>query len=464
MKLFYLTSLGIFLWGNLYGQAFEVVKLLDNGSRRIQVVILGDGYQANEQTKFINNATAIMDGLFTSSPFKEYKKYFNVSAIKVPSPQSGADHPGTATDVTEPVFPVNEVNTFYNTTFDYAGIHRLVVPNNVGGIVQVLAQQIPDYDQVFMLVNSTQYGGSGGFVATSTIDKNASEISLHEIGHSFASLADEYYAGDQFAWETFNMTMENNANNIKWKEWLNMSGVGIYQHCCGGNSSQWYKPHKTCRMEILGNPFCLVCRQRLVDRMYELINPIINFSPQETMQDLDKNTTFKVEAIKPTPNSVKIEWRLNGNLIKANADSVIIALKDLSSGKRHELEATFIDSTSFSKTYLPSRGFIYKVIWNIALKSTTAVIDPGRLYQVKARLQPALPTQELTLHIQSQNVHQRIPWSIFSVHGQPVQSGKLNIDAGEQLFNFDVGDLPAGVYLLTLFFKPYPLPLVFIKY
>ena len=100
-----------------------------------------------------------------------------------------------------------------------------------------LAKNFPNYDQVCILANTPYYGGSGGSYATTTLNTASNEIYAHEIGHSFAALSDEYYAGDGYAGERVNMTKETNPLLVKWKNWMNINGIGIYQHCCGGNSA-----------------------------------------------------------------------------------------------------------------------------------------------------------------------------------------------------------------------------------
>ena len=68
--------------------------------------------------------------------------------------------------------------------------------------------------------------------------RSANQIAIHQIGHSFGKLKDEYYAGDQYATENaVNMTQVTDPALVKWKNWIGDNGIVIYQHCCGGNSS-----------------------------------------------------------------------------------------------------------------------------------------------------------------------------------------------------------------------------------
>ena len=94
-------------WNTCYISAqifdIETIKFSGDNDKRINLVILSEGYQEVELNQFISDATAFSNDMFSQSPFLEYANYFNVYAIKVPSNESGADHPGTATDVSEPL-------------------------------------------------------------------------------------------------------------------------------------------------------------------------------------------------------------------------------------------------------------------------------------------------------------------------------------------------------------------------
>ena len=241
---------------------------------RINVVVLPDGYVASEREVFVEDARRIVRALMETTPFLEYDTFFNGVAVFVPSEETGANHPGTATDVSEPVFPVAVVNNRFGSRFDVGNIHRLLVPSKGGAILTALAEHFPQYDQVIILVNTPYYGGSGGAFATTSLHPSAPQIAIHEIGHSFAQLADEYYAGDQYARETHNMTANTDPATVRWKNWYGDEGIGIYQHCCGGRSAEFYRPHENCMMRSLGRPFCAVCRERIVARIYELVNPL----------------------------------------------------------------------------------------------------------------------------------------------------------------------------------------------
>ncbi len=259
-----------------HAQQFDVDTIVYNGpsDKHINFVFLGDGYQVGELDKYIEDVKNTAEGILNKPPFKENHDFFNVFAIKVPSNESGASHPGKAYDEAGSNHPVIKVNNYFGSTFDYGGIHRLLVPTNSMAISSVLASNFPEYDHVFMLVNSSYYGGSGGSFATSSTHSSSKEIAIHELGHSFARLADEYWAGQQYAAERANMTQVSSPDNVKWKKWLNNTGVGIYPH---EESPSWFRPHQRCNMRYLSSDyevihFCMVCNDAITQTIVSLVS------------------------------------------------------------------------------------------------------------------------------------------------------------------------------------------------
>lgn len=360
------STLFLFVF-HLQAQIFPVTKIKDEGidAKRINMVVLPDGYTSDQLSTFLNDAENISNELFATTPFKEYSNFFNTHAIEVPSIESGADHPGTATDVSEPASPVVDVDTYFGSTFDYFDIHRLLVPVNGSAVSTVLANNYPGYDQVIVLANTTVYGGSGGWLATTSLHASAPEIAIHEIGHSFGGLADEYYAGDFYAGERYNMTAETDPNLVKWNEWMNENGIGIYAHCCGGESENWYRPHQSCKMRYLGSPFCSVCTQRFIDRIYELVTPIDSYSPaNNTVNYTGGNIDFVINTINPEPNTLKVEWLLNGNVLATDVNNITLGSFELEGGT-NSLVVRVTDETSLSRSYLPAGGYVFEQSWTI---------------------------------------------------------------------------------------------------
>lgn len=351
-------------------QQFEIDTIQFNGSTEkfINLVFLGDGYEAQDMGSYVSDVQNASDYLFTITPFKEYRDYFNVFAIKVPSAQTGTDHPGTATDVTEPVIPVENVNTHFDGTFDFFSIHRLLVATNYGSINSVIVNNAPFSDQTIILINSEEYGGSGGGNAVSSVHSFAPEIVAHEMGHSFGGLSDEYYAGDFYAGENINMTRETDPTKVKWKDWIGEQGVGIYQHCCGDNSAEWYRPHESCKMRALGPdfPFCPVCREAITERIHNLFGiPIAGSTPVEnSVAACEEPIQFSIASVNPEPNTLETTWRLNGLLLSQDVDDVVIATNMLLPGA-NTLSVTLFDNTAFVRDEDHQLNHVYTHTWTI---------------------------------------------------------------------------------------------------
>jgi hypothetical protein len=357
----------LFLSLSLTAQVFPVEQIMDNGpdAKRINFVILGDGYTNDQLDDFTTDANNINNQVFNKSPFKEYSAFFNTYIIKVPSNESGADHPGTATDVNEPSHPVMDVDNYFGSTFDFFDIHRLLVPVNTSNIYSVLADNYPGYDQVIVLTNSHYYGGSGGALATTSLHASAPEIAIHEIGHSFGGLADEYWAGDFYANERPNMTANSNPSSVKWSNWVGTSGIDIYVHGNNGVPANWYRPHQNCEMRYLNQQFCAVCRETFIDKIYLLTDPIDSHSPTSgNLQFWGFPLDFSIDLVLPSPNTLKTEWILDGNIIATDVNNISIGAEDLPL-PASTLKVQVIDTTQLSRSYLPASGYVFSLNWTI---------------------------------------------------------------------------------------------------
>lgn len=334
-----------------HAQQFDVDTLLYNGStnKRINFVILGDGFTLGQMPDFIAKAEDVVSIIFNTSPFSEYKSHFNVFAIKTPSNQEG-----TALN------PNNLIDNYFGSTFGVAGIDRLLVPTNSSQIMNVLATHLPEYDQVLMLVNTSRFGGSGGWLATSSIIDASFDILTHELGHSFADLADEYWAGPQYAAEKPNMTKQSSPSRIKWKNWLNDLGVGIYSHS-GDNT--WYRPHESCKMQTLHHPYCPICKEAIVRKIQQLTSPIDRYSPEIIPTSTNK-LTFEVETLAPDPNTLHISWFLDNQLVKVNQNKIEVSGSSILASQA--ITCFIYDSTTFNRR---TTILMNSITWDIT-KST----------------------------------------------------------------------------------------------
>lgn len=210
--------------GATNGYVVGTTKVVDHGpdSARWNLVIIGDGYRDTELTNYHTHVQSFITELRNTPPFNELFCGINVHRIDVVSDQSGADDPGCAGGT-----PVT-ANTYFDATFcsTFAGspLDRLLTIDSTLGL-SVATAQVPLRHQVLCIVNSTKYGGSGGVIATCSVDSQANKIAIHEIGHSAFGLADEYGgngagtpAGEP---SQPNVTRDTNIATNKWRALIN---------------------------------------------------------------------------------------------------------------------------------------------------------------------------------------------------------------------------------------------------
>jgi len=197
----------------------RVLEMEKNGepSLKVDLLILGDGYTAAEAGKFEQDARRLTKTLFQTSPFKERRKDFNVWAMSPPAAESGISRPSTGVQRDAPL----------GTTYDAFGSERYVLTFDNRAFRRAAA--FAPYDFVEILVNTRTYGGGGIFNLYSTVAADSQwspYVFVHEFGHHFAGLADEYYTSSvAYApateriepWEP-NVTALLDPKNLKWKD------------------------------------------------------------------------------------------------------------------------------------------------------------------------------------------------------------------------------------------------------
>ena len=424
-------------------QVFPVQTILENGlpEKRINYVFLSDGYQAAELPAYIGQIQAMRDFLFTQPPFQQYRNFFNMYAISVPSVESGADHPGTAADEgAGGTQPITTVNTYFNSTFDYASIHRLVVPQNTLAIGNVLIDNFPNYDQAFVLVNSPYYGGSGGSYPASTTDASSQEIAIHEIGHSFAALADEYAIGGQG--EAPNRTANADPATIRWKNWLGDAGIGIFPVGIDG----WQRPHEACKMRFLGVPFCAVCTEAFIDRIYAFVTPIYSAAPAAATVAVTGPTTFSANLTRPEPNTLNTAWQLNGTTIASSTDSVLISPVQLDTGS-NTLTLYVTDQTALARTYLPNAGYVFSQSWSLT-KASSPVQTVGQPDKFYYQLSPN-PTIDVLTISGNLDYSTKLGVELYSEFGERVYAHSLQVEGAYQ-HDLRMTVFASGIYTVVL--------------
>jgi hypothetical protein len=207
---------------------YKMTTILENGApaAKVDIVILGDGYAKADMVKFRKDAAHFTEVMFATSPFKERKKDFNVRAIEVESEESGIDVPD------KNVWKRTALGSTYNS---FGSARYVLTAENKA--LRDIAAATP-YDFICILVNDSRYGGGGIFNLYATTytkelvpgqEWQMEYVYVHEFGHSFAGLGDEYYtsstAYNDFytpgvePWEP-NVTALLDRKNLKWKSFV----------------------------------------------------------------------------------------------------------------------------------------------------------------------------------------------------------------------------------------------------
>ncbi|MBI5473183.1 MAG: peptidase M64 [Ignavibacteriae bacterium] len=205
--------------------SFKVSRIMGNGNPndKVDIVILGDGYAKSDMEKFRNDAKRFNATMFATEPFKARKNDFNVWTIESESEETGIDIPDMN------VWKNNILGSRYST-FGSAR-YALTTYNKTLRNIAALAP----YDFVCILINDSRYGGGGIYNLYATTYTNEQVkgqewqmdyVYVHEFGHSFGGLGDEYY-GSSTAYNDFyspgiepwepNVTALVDKNNLKWK-------------------------------------------------------------------------------------------------------------------------------------------------------------------------------------------------------------------------------------------------------
>ena len=322
-----LATVLVLQWAACVASGATYTTMVNSGSssNRVNMVFIGDGYTSAQISAgtYRNHVNAMISHMFSSAtqdPFPRYRNFFNVYRIDQASNQSGADDPSkgiyvdTALDasyywdgVTDRLLYINETkaNNIVNATLAGTGI----TPN---------MRIVP--------VNSTTYGGGGGtyYGAYAAGNSWGTEVEMHELGHSFGHLADEYvdtayygvtYTGPEFT--QANATIDNNPATTKWSQWIGyvdpahtgMGAIGLYQGA--GWQYAAYRPTADSKMRTLGQPFNAVSREALILQIYENVRPIDSWLANT--DPLVGINNFWIDVV--DPNVIKVKWYVDNQLV-----------------------------------------------------------------------------------------------------------------------------------------------------
>ena len=313
---------------------FPVYDVSVNGTpeSKVDVVILPEGYTASEMAQFQQDCQYLVGAFSQHEPFASHINDFNFRAVLAPSEESGIDIPASHT----------WVRTILNSHFYTFYIDRYCTTRDYFSVKDVAANA--PYDQIYILVNSSQYGGGGfyNFYSMSTAgNMSSSSVIVHEFGHAFAGLGDEYvepsnplallYHQNVEPWEANLTTLVD--FDSKWAD-LVAPGIpiptpnnGQYEYTVGAfeGGGYWaqsiYRPQVHCMMRDY-YPFCAVCN-RTIEAVIEahsdsLVTATSTYSlPESSLQVRPNPATAFIDVFVSQEDCQAEIIDLNGRTVKS---------------------------------------------------------------------------------------------------------------------------------------------------
>lgn len=231
----------------------HVIHKTGDDKENFVIVIMGDGYTAEEQDKFLQDAAEKARGMLTWSPYKEYSDRINIYAVQAVSNESGiSEYGGKSVDTYFHVAAYGKALGFTSGGTDKAKALRAELEESY-------LDAGANVGTIHVLCNSEgSFGASQNslfsFSANSEDNQNGT-VMAHEIAHSIGRLGDEYerYTNNP------NTSDTTNPETIKWAKMLGFRGIGVTQ----AGTETAFAPSRECMMRWLGQPFCEVCKMEL---------------------------------------------------------------------------------------------------------------------------------------------------------------------------------------------------------
>jgi hypothetical protein len=272
---------------------------------RVDIVLMGDGYEIDHMGAFDKLSEDIPPLYARQSTFKEYFGYFNFVRAELLSAESGVDGFGREYDT---ALNGHTLNTFAG----HVGIDR--------ELVMKVMSRIPDTDGLaIVFVKNGVLGTGGGGIAT--IGGQEVRTIIHEFGHSFGGLSDEYESQQSHGQGAnpqngINVAASDDPKSAPWAHWIEAKhpGVGMVEGALGRVKGAWRPTSTGCVMSS-GEDYCVVCREALVLRIYSVVDPIESVTPNPVAQGSRESLKFEGDALeivanvmKPATHALEVTW------------------------------------------------------------------------------------------------------------------------------------------------------------
>jgi|GEM_PF-3492012 len=255
---------GSVIWPEQLGDP-DITTIFGNAAesdRRINITIVPDGYTYAQKSLMLTHATQMVQHFRATTPYREHDNLINYILVYAYSVESGTDQCDCSI----------VANTAMSTGFPNAGYpcgdqgnrclyYGYSCDTNTSAHIATAELRAPFSDAKVVMVNTARYGGCGGQRAVfSAANASATDVAAHELGHSLASLADEYATSNGCGSEVGGINTSTNAISGAWPEWIAdlgppWEGAQYWTQCI-------YRPAFDCTMRSLGSQYCSVCNQR----------------------------------------------------------------------------------------------------------------------------------------------------------------------------------------------------------
>jgi uncharacterized protein YjbI with pentapeptide repeats len=332
------SSIGLGVWSAacalgtptvLADESVNYTPLVINGrpENRVDVVVIGDGYTSEQlPAEYRTHLNGLVDYLFgplEGGLLARYRNFFNVHEVAVASNESGAD----AHRFNGPFR-----DTALGAAYHYDGLNPQNLDINSREADRVAAQAMPqevwnDADLRIALVNDTFYGGTGGTWATYPAgNPSALRIAIHEVGHAFAGLADEYFTVGTTYTGAEPQEPNVTTGTDKWDHWQGYVDpdhpqLGPVDYYEGGKYHQFgiYRPTQTSRMLDIRQPWNAVSREAIIEAIYREVRPLDDWPASGEI--LVNPPNLWVEAV--DANVFAFEWSIDGARVSGAAGEVL---------------------------------------------------------------------------------------------------------------------------------------------
>lgn len=274
---------------------------------RVDVVVAGDGYTM-KHLRALENITRVVPKLFErNKTLGEYFRYHNFLRANVVSKDDGIDAHGRRFDTALGGRQSGAIQG--QCTCDR-------------GLVRRMLAEIPQSDGLAVVyVKQGVLGTGGGGVAT--VGGRGDKTTIHEWGHAFAGLSDEYAQTTGHRGEVgIGINVTGDPENVPWAHWISRKapGIGVYQGANGQERGAWKPVASGCVMEH-GDKFCRVCREAIVLRIHQFVDPIESVEPPAHFAEirdpqaesarplvLNRMLTFAARVMRPKSHAIQVRW------------------------------------------------------------------------------------------------------------------------------------------------------------